>query len=429
MIVIAGNKSYNKQYAINTMKTIFFSLIFCSAALSLQAQTKELPRKDVANVDVGWKQIVEFKEPPQPYSFEERRYTAKQIGYVRAFITWMQQTFTPKGMLGESKYYTIASSKSEPVTSRYYDYNEAQKNNRKALPNPYGAFSRFYLFLKKDEKGKYVPSANYNVQWNIEANAIENISNQIIHLSTPQECYFTMPRYEVGMKGTLDKSWNEEAAKLLNFNNHPNLKKYDHYYIPPKILNDGQTMERYVVIMTKDNQPLPFEQVTVGEFISQLERQLPMMYKMTINGGSKDINLMERAKRGLQIFKNKFGKQANEKVYLSESLQLNLFNFTDVDESSEFNWFSTVAKFEVRRSPFTYFPLMKVKKGVREACAAGDPQWLVITWMAPFSKDLAGDIHYMESILNRFNYDYVYNYFFGDKRPTEPYKPLSYNSK
>lgn len=407
-----------------TVKALFFSLIFCPVAINLQAQTKELPRKDVTHVDIGWKKIVEFKEPPKPLPFEERHYTAKQIGYAQTFITWMQQTFTPKGMLGESRYYLIASSKSEPVTGKYYTYNEAEKNNRRALPNPYGAFSRFYLFLKKDENGKYVQATNHQILWNIEANAIENISQQIIALSTPEEYYFIMPRYEVGMKGTLDVSWNEEAAQLQNFSNHPNLKKYDHYYVPSRILNSFAPVAYYVVIMTKNNQPLPFEQVTVGEFIEQLELQLPMMYKIAINQGSKDIDLMERAKRGFQIFKNRFGKQVNEKVYLPEGLQLNLFNFTDADENSEFNWFKTVATFEVRRSPFTYFPLMKVKKGVREACATGDPQWLVIKWAAPETKNLTGDIHYMESMLNRFNYDYVYNYFFGDKRPTTPYKPL-----
>lgn len=36
-----------------------------------------------------------------------------------------------------------------------------------------------------------------------------------------------------------------------------------------------------------------------------------------------------------------------------------------------------------------------------------------------------GDVHYMDSILNRFNYEYVYKHFFG-KRPAEQYKPLGF---
>ncbi|WP_028296956.1 hypothetical protein [Olivibacter sitiensis] len=404
---------------MKTMQSLFAVLLFVVG--SSQAQST---RKAYADIDIGWLRKIEFKEPPKAIINQDRNYTAKQAGYAQAMLTWIQQTYSPKGMLGDMKWYTFVPDKSEPVTSKDYDYNEAEKNNRNAWPNYYGAYAKLSLFLKKDASGKFVPETGHHIRWLIEANGVETISKQLVSLSTPEEYYFLMPRYEVGLKGSLDKTWYAEAAKFRNFTNHPNLKNYVHYYIPNGQVTDGKD-DFYVVIMTKNRQPLPFEQVTVGEFIRQVEKQLPLMYQMAINGGSKDINLKARANGGFQIFKKRFAAKANENVYLSENNQLGLFDFANADENSTFPWFQTSSgTFQNSDGYPTFFPLLKLKKGVKEASVSGDPQWLVVRWAPPLSKNLAGDIHYMDTILNRFNYEYVYNYFFGDKRPTESYKPL-----
>lgn len=404
------------------MKTIklLFALLLFVVCNSSQAQSK---REAYSALDIGWMKKIEFKAPPKPMTIDTRSYTAKQIGYAQAMLTWIQQTYTPKGMFGDLKWYTFEPDKSEPVTSKDYDYNEAEKNNRRALPNYYGAYAKLSLFLKKDANGKWVPETGHDIRWLIEANGVGTISRPVVRLSTPDEYYFLMPRYEIGMKGSLDKTWYAEAANFRNFSNHPNLKNYDHYYIPNGQVTDGKD-DFYAVIMTKNRQPLPFEQVTVGEFIRQLEKQLPLMYQMAINGGSKDIDLKARANKGFQIFKQRFAAKADEKVYLSENNQLGLFDFTDADEGATFPWFQTASgTYQNRDGAPTYFPLLKLKKGVKEASVSGEPQWLVIRWMPPLTKNLAGDVHYMDTILSRFNYDYVYQYFFGDKKPTEPYKP------
>ncbi|RDC55295.1 hypothetical protein DU508_17125 [Pedobacter chinensis] len=391
---------------------------------SSQAQSK---REAYATLDIGWMKKIEFKTPPQPLTNQDRSYTAKQIGYAQHMLTWIQQTYAPKGMLGDARLFVFVPPKSEPVTSKYYDYNEAEKNNRRALPYNYGAYAKLSLFLKKDANGKFVPETDHHIRWLIEANGLETISQQIVSLSTPEEYYFLMPRYDIGLKGSLDKTWYAEAAKFQNFNNHPNLKNYDHYYIPNGQVTAGKD-DFYTVIMTKNSQPLPFEQVTVGEFIRQVEKQLPMMYQIAINGGSKDIDLKARANRGFQIFKNKFSAKANEKVYLPESTQLNLFDFANADENSTFSNFKTASgTYQNCDGCSTFFPLLKLKKGVKEASATSEPLWLVIRWMPPLTRTLDGDRHYMETILNQFNYDYVYNYFFGN-RPTQSYQPINFNA-
>lgn len=405
-----------------TIKNLNLVVLICLAAVNLFAQSQ---REIYADTDIGWMKKIEFSTPPKSITNEDRKYTAKQVGDAQNILLWMQQTFSPKGMLGDVKWYTNTPAKSEPVTSKYYSFGEAGKNARRALPHLYGAYGKFFVFLKKDASGKFVPENNDQIRWNIEANGVENISWQIEALSTPEDYYFLMPRYEIGLKGTLNKEWNQSAANFRNFTNHPNLRNYDHYYIPSGQIPNQ--LDFYTVIMTKSRQPLPFEHITVGEFIKRLEERLPMIYQMQINSGSKDIDLKARAEKGFQAFKNKFAARSNEKAYLPEKFQLDLFHFADSDEKSTFPWFQTAnGKYENRDGFPTFFPVLKLKKGVREASITGDPQWLVIRWNAPMSKTLAGDVHYMDSILNRFNYEYVYEYFFGDKKPAPLYKPLGF---
>lgn len=388
------------------------------AALNLQAQEMRAP---YSNVDVGWKKKIVFNTPPTTMKVDDRNYSVKQVGDAQTMLTWMQATFSPKGMLGDSKWYLNASAKSEPVTSKYFGLDEAAKRNRTALPHLWGAYSKFNVFLKKDASGKYVEETPHEIRWNIEVNGIENISWQIPAISTPEDYYFLMPRYEIGMRGLMESDYSKNAANFRGFTNHPNLKKYDHYYVPSRTLSPGSN-DYYIVVMTKDQKPLPFEHVTVSDFIKQMERQLPMLIEMHRNPREGEVKFKERVLRGFQIFKDRFAAKANEKVYLNEGLQLDLLNFSNADEKSTFRWLQTTAI--EKETGYPYFPLLKTGKRLKEASMNGEAQWLFMRWEPPMSKTLAGDVHYMDSMLNRFNYDYVYNYFFG-KRPTEPYKPKS----
>jgi hypothetical protein len=86
------------------------------------------------------------------------------------------------------------------------------------------------------------------------------------------------------MKGEFDREYNETHANYRNFTNSANLKKYDHYFVPGQSL--GGKGAAYIVVMTKDRQPLPFEQVNIGEFINRIEGRLPIMYILAKNGGT-----------------------------------------------------------------------------------------------------------------------------------------------
>jgi hypothetical protein len=381
--------------------------------------------KDLENTDVGWLEIIRYKEAPKPYSKSGWTYPAVQIDFCQKAVSWWQQTYSPKGLLGDMKQSVLAPDPALPVSNSSYSYNEAEKDNRKALPNTYGAFARLHKCLVKTKTHKFWPMpGNWcYTTWDVMANNVELISKQMITLSSTDEYYCIQPRYTIGMKGEFDKEWLPQYANYRNFTNSPNLKKYDHYLMP------GNGVESYVVVMTKDGKPLPFEQVTIGELIARLEKQLPMMYKIALNSGSKDVNLIERAKQGLGYFKAQYKNRANEFVYFASNIQIDIFSFTDVSPGKDFSWIKTQAVSKDSRDyTSTNFPLLRLKKGVKEACATTGPQWIVFKLGTPVDQSYGGSVHLMDHFVSRFNYDYFYNYFFGKDKVTTPYQLAAFAS-
>lgn len=61
------------------------------------------------------------------------------------------------------------------------------------------------------------------------------------------------------------------------------------------------------------------------------------------------------------------------------------------------------------------FAILKVKQSALELCKTDPPQWLVIRWTWGMENQ-AYFLHFHESILNNFNFDYAYNYFFEPEK-------------
>jgi hypothetical protein len=68
-------------------------------------------------------------------------------------------------------------------------------------------------------------------------------------------------------------------------------------------------------------------------------------------------------------------------------------------------------------------PVYKVDPAMAELCKKDKPQWILIGWWwAPHE---AVEKHLHESIINNFNFDYVYNFFFdSEKVKGQRYQPL-----
>jgi hypothetical protein len=67
-------------------------------------------------------------------------------------------------------------------------------------------------------------------------------------------------------------------------------------------------------------------------------------------------------------------------------------------------------------------PVYKVKSEMFELCKKDKPQWILINWSwHPMNTK---EMHMHESIINNFNFDYVYNFFFDPlKVKGQPYQP------
>ena len=385
------------------MKKIII-LVLLSASIVAQAQPVYVDRigfklESIADIDIGWMTIRKHTSPPKGKQLGDRIYSSNQIGYSQQFVEWMQQSYLPKGCLGDATYYQNYIPKFSPTNSLL---GNAINTHTVALPLMYGAQSKMYMFLKKDAAGKFVPQNNLGDYWHIEANQLQNISNPISFISSPDEYYFVLPDLSSHSKGynTDDKA----ASNLMGFANHKNIAAYKHFYIPHS---------QYVVIITKDNEELPFDKITIGEFFTEAEKQFPVWQKIT----PVPVEKYSAAQKNLARLKEKYKNKWDDIAELETSkTQIDLYSFVNATEGYN-DMFDN-------KDNQTSFPILKAKKTARELCKTNQPQWLVIRWTMSMPNQ-PYNLHLHQSILSNFNFEYAYNFFFRpEKINGQVYKPL-----
>src|SRR5690606_31179758 len=283
-----------------------------------------------------------------------------------------------------------------------------------ALPQTYGSYSKMYISLKKDTQGKFVPQFNFAEYWYVEANQLQDISKPVSFISSSDDYFFVLPDFKSQANGY--RADDKAASNLKGFNNHINIERFKHFYVPPKTLYDNPI---YVVVMTKDNKELPFEQITIGEFFTAVEKQFPGWQKIE----SIPAASYAEAKSNLARLKQKYRSKWNDiaEIQLSRT-DISLFTFVNAteDRSDMFDNMDINGMEGVN----TTFPIRRVKKSTLALCKPEQPQWLIVRWTLGMPNQ-PFNIHLHESILNNFNFDYLYNYVFSpEKVKGQPYKPL-----
>ena len=361
--------------------------------------------ESIAHIDIGWTKVYSHTTPPQGKQLGNRTYSAKQIGDCQQLVEWMQQSYLPKGCLGEATYYQNYIPKFSSTNSLL---GNAINEHAHALPLMYGARSKIYMYLKKDGQGKFVPQNSLGDFWHIEANQLQHITEPVSFISSAEEYYFLLPDYSNNSNGY--DADDRASSDLSGFDNHKNIKEYKHYLAPSK---PHVSNHQYVVIMTKDNAELPFETITIGEFFTKAEKQLPVWQKI----GSITADNYATAQRNLAKLKEKYKNKWNDIAELQlDRSQITFSTFVNATEGRDY--------FFDNKDGQTTFPILKVKKTARELCKRDQPQWLVIRWSLGMQNQ-PYFLHLHESILNNLNFDYVYNYFFNpDKVKGQAYKPL-----
>ena len=390
------------------MKKIIL-IVLVAFSLTSQAQPIYVDRigfklESISDIDIGWITIRKHSTTPQGKQLGDRIYSANQIGYSQKFVEWMQQSYLPKGCLGDATYYQNSIPKFSGTNS---ELGNAINMHKAALPQLYGAQSKIYMFLKKDEQGKFVPQNNLSDDWRIEANGLQSISNPVSFISSTEQFYFIMPDYSANANGY--NADDKAASDLRGFINHKNLLGYKHFYIPNS---------SYVVIMTKDKQS-PFEKITIGEFFTQAEKQFPVWQKIQ----PVSVENFATAKKNLVRLKEKYKSKWNDIAELQLSgTQISLQSFVNANQG-DYDMFDNKDIYG-KEGINTTFPILKVKKSTLELCKTDQPQWLVIRWTMSMPNQ-PYNVHLHESILNNCNFDYVYNFFFdSEKVKGQSYKPL-----
>lgn len=362
--------------------------------------------ESIAHIDIGWMKEYKFTSPVAAKQLGDRKYSAEQIGYSQKFMEWMLQSYLPKGCLGSAGTYLNAIPKFSNTNSRL---GNAINTHLQALPQLYGAYTKMYMFLKKDAAGKFVPQNNFAEYWHVEANQVQHISNPVSFISSTSQYYFVLPDFASHSNG-YEKDY-KASSTLLDFSNHKNIIRYRHFYIPPKIIGDNPF---YVVILSKNNE-LPFERATIGEFFEQAEKQFPFWQNIDPVSAEE----YKIAQKNLARLKEKYRSKWNEEAKLQLSgTQIDLYDFVNANEGRD-DFFENSGT----QDGYYSFPIQKVKKEALELCRNGGPQWIVIRWSMGMPNK-AFNIHLHESILNNFNFEYVDNYFFHpEKVKGQQYKP------
>jgi hypothetical protein len=394
-------------------KIILISLLAVSIHSQAQVYVDRIGFKleSIADIDIGWMKIYNRPIAAKGKTLGNRIYSDKQIGYCHLFVEWMQQSYLPKGCLGDAGVYQNYIPKFSSTNSRI---GNARNQHKAALPHLYGAFAQMYMFLKKDAQGNFAPQNSFAEFWRIEANQLEHISKPVSFISSAEEYYFVLPDFTSHPKGY--DADDKVASNLLGFANHKNIEGYKHFYIPGKMIDDNPY---YVVIMTKNNEPFPFEKITIGEFFTEAEKQLPVWQKTEPVSPEN----FSRAQKNLVRLKDKYKNKWNDIAELKLSgTDITLYSFVNATEGYD-DMFDNKDIYG-KEGVSTTFPILKVSKQALALCKTDQPQWLVIRWTTGMPNQ-AFNLHLHESVMNNFNFKYAYDYFFNpEKVKGQPYKPL-----
>jgi len=351
---------------------------------------------------LGWIRVYKFKGATKTFQLENKKYSIPQLSIIDSFANWIQASYTPKGTLGDLIKYV------SPKTGQY----NADRYNV-AVPHSYGVRAVSYLFLKKSGM-KWVPENNLGYGWSIGANDIPlNYRHQ--DLETGKTCFFTIPR--------LSDNDGEEKA-LYDLAKYPVINKYFHQ-VSPKY---GSTQRINHVILSKNN-VYPFVQLTIGEALLYAEEAMPFKLAEELKdiranniGREKEIEIQSRqaevnfakCRETLAQMKEKYKNHLGEPAYTDGGILSDLRNGYD---------FFTNAKLDEQGRVDNTLPLLRIKPELEMLCKTDKPQWIMIKWYGGAMND-ASFKHMHESIINNFDFDYVYNFFFEpEKVKGVAYKP------
>lgn len=384
------------------MKYLFSLAFFVFFTEALFAQ--QIPRQSIEDSVIGWMKVYKFKGVKEGMKVDNKVYSANQISICDSFANWMQASYIPKGALGDVK---------KSVSEKLGLYNQ----HTAGKPQIYGAYSKTYFELKYNSSRKLEPFTNSHSWWGVFANNIPG-DWPVRDICTPTQYYFTMPTAET-------EAHDEKIKKLLDISKMANIMPYISFWI--KNMGFGGGVEH--VLLCKDNKS-PFLKITKGEFLQACEMAIPVFYekeKKRISeaeqGDQKRIAVevkrldekIEGYNTGLIKNKEKYKSRLGEPAMTSAQPGLSDLAFgRDIFTSQYLTDPETTSD---------RYPVYKIDPALAELCKKDKPQWILISWEYYPGEPTERQQH--EAIINNFNFEYVYNFFFApEKVKKQPYQPL-----
>ncbi len=377
------------------MKKIIASVAFCfivTAAFSQSAYQR------IEDSVIGWA----FKAPLPPFkgiTAKGRTLTPGQKANMVKVIEWMMKSYTPVGGVGTFK--TILNI---AVSGNYADYRQH------SYWIDFRVWNVDYEHL--DASKHFEPISEEYYQFPVRFNAIPE-SNPLLFLNSPNNYFFVWPPQGYKEDGK-DTEFYKEMDPKISPNCAPFLVHNESLFLVP-------------------NNKLPFLQVTVGQYLDELEKSL--VWNLEIEKKAKDDQFNQDAQAKVReevhaqldqtfegyrkriadlrkMHKNELDKPAilrDEQPSLSSTMwkQMDPFAMSADDLASK-----------------RFFPLYKVDPAVMEKCKGDQPQW--ISFSIPYARPQDGNQHreVFTALSQNVNYQYIYDYFFNPSKVKGiPYTP------
>ncbi len=369
-------------------------LLFACWLMSPSSFGQPIPARSIEDSLIGWKKVYHFKGAKEPRQVGSNHYSIAQLSICDSFANWMQASYVPMGALGDL---------TKTISGKIGLYNQ----NDAALPPAYGCFVKAYTELKY-VAGKIEPLSNSHLVWTITAN--QAVGTSLDKLNTPTQHYFVMPSFK-------EQGYTEETDKAFAAN--PLFKKYDNFLQRNSVTGNQRT------VMLFRNNKSPFVPVSKGEYLRTMAETIDRMYQTEKKKIHDDKS---NDQRDIDYFMKYLDDKNAKRVKCLKENQERYKN--RLQEPAETYTNQPDAMLENIDDVFTgtggsgiKLPVYKIDPAVAEACKSNHPQWIVVSWTTSINEPVGK--HLYESIINNFNFDYLYNFFYDPaKVKGQPYKPL-----
>ena len=284
---------------------------------------------------------------------------------------------------------------------------------------------------KKDElmpQGVGIFAATYRAMWNNAGNAVTKMPHTEMAVQIATNVIFgqeiiamlATPAKPVFILRSADENEafkrNDNFKKLIkeyNFSNHPQISKYKYWYFG---CEGTACLPNVVVYLAPDNK-LPIRQLTRGEVLDLTEAALaPEAEKLRKKIIAENSYRKDAQEKWLKHFEEETRPKWKSNLdklrrQYANSLQTpaaiknpNGINITHIFNGDDI--------FEDNNS--TMLGIYIYEDGVMEKSKGDKPLWLAISWVpASENNSLVYHKELHRSMVEQFNFDYAYNYFFN----------------